>query len=411
MLKISLCALSLLWITSAVAADTITGTVRNQTTGKPAAGDEVVLLRLGTGMQEEARTTTDGQGAFTLNVSSPSDQHLIQVSHAGVNYDQPVTRPGPVEVIVYNTVARIAGLKGKIGIAQMESDGKILNVTEKYDIVNNSNPPVTQARPDNFEIVIPAGAVFDSVDVRRGQGIWLKATPDPVKGQPGKFELNYPIRPGETLFMFTYHLPYKGATTLHLRVPYPIEKFGVMHPPSMTFKALRPNTFMSPGVMPGNLTLEAVVAVPTVGDVPAFEISGVGSAPEHGTQAEGAPPPPPAASTAPPSNDHAAPANPSAPASTSPTSTQSSKETVLMIVGILVILGLGGFMLWRMKNGQSGGTIHAKPASGKPSLDALKEELFQLENDRVHGSISAEQYTASKQALTKSIERAMKSSG
>jgi len=32
---------------SAFAADTLTGTVKNNTTGKPAAGDEVVLLKLG----------------------------------------------------------------------------------------------------------------------------------------------------------------------------------------------------------------------------------------------------------------------------------------------------------------------------------------------------------------------------
>ena len=43
----------------AFAADTISGTVRNQTTGKAAAGDEVILLRLKNGMEEESRTRTD----------------------------------------------------------------------------------------------------------------------------------------------------------------------------------------------------------------------------------------------------------------------------------------------------------------------------------------------------------------
>jgi hypothetical protein len=38
------------------AADTIAGTVRNETTGHPSVGDEVILLRLGEGMEVEGRT-------------------------------------------------------------------------------------------------------------------------------------------------------------------------------------------------------------------------------------------------------------------------------------------------------------------------------------------------------------------
>ncbi len=44
---------------AALAADTITGVARNQTRGRLAAADEVILLRLDEGMQEDARTKTD----------------------------------------------------------------------------------------------------------------------------------------------------------------------------------------------------------------------------------------------------------------------------------------------------------------------------------------------------------------
>src|SRR5579863_1905014 len=122
----------LLWTAAGVAADTITGTVRNQTTNQPAVGDEVVLLRLGQGMQQESRTKTNAQGAFTLSIASSNDPHVIQVSHQGVNYDQPLTGTGPVEVLVYNAAANVPGLRGAIGIAQLESNGKLLKVTEMY---------------------------------------------------------------------------------------------------------------------------------------------------------------------------------------------------------------------------------------------------------------------------------------
>jgi hypothetical protein len=399
MYKTAIFITALLCATVALAADTITGAVHNESTGKPSAGDEVVLLRLGEGMQQESRTTTDAQGAFTLNVLSPKDQHLVQVSHQGVNYDQPVTGTGPLDVVVYNAVAKVPGLRGPIGIAQIESDGKLLKITEMYDIANNSNPPVTQSRPDNFEITVPSNAVFDSVEVRRGQGIWLKATPAPVKGQSGRYNINFPLRPGDTLFKFRYHVPYAGPTTLHLRVPYPIDKFGVMHPPSMTFRPLRAGAFTPPQKMPGNLTIEAAVAAPTVGDVPAFEISGMGQAPEHGTQ--GAVAPPPAVSAPPPSNAHPSAAKPPAAAD------QSSKETWLMIGGIVVILLVGVLTFWRMRAKPVPMIVSAKPNAQTPLLDSLKEELFQLESNRLHGSISAEQYAATKQALTETIQRAM----
>jgi len=56
-------------------ADTITGTVTNGTTGKPGAGDEVVLIKLAQGMQESTRTKTNAKGEFSLAV----DRHLNRI--------------------------------------------------------------------------------------------------------------------------------------------------------------------------------------------------------------------------------------------------------------------------------------------------------------------------------------------
>jgi hypothetical protein len=40
-------------------------------------------------------------------------------------------------------------------------------------------------------------------------------------------------------------------------------------------------------------------------------------------------------------------------------------------------------------------------------VDALKEQLFQLESERLGGSISAQEYAARKKALTESMEQAL----
>ena len=102
--------------TSAMAADSVSGKVRNQTTGAPAAGDQVILLRLGEGMEEEAQTKTDSEGAFILNVNSPNAEHLVRVLHQGVNYDQVMTGTAPLEMKVFDAVTTIPALQGSMGI-------------------------------------------------------------------------------------------------------------------------------------------------------------------------------------------------------------------------------------------------------------------------------------------------------
>src|SRR5258708_3161323 len=98
---------------SAFAADTITGRAHNRTTGKPAAGDEVVLLRLENGMEEEARSKTDSQGGFVLPVTGGA-RYLVRVLHRGVNYDKSVDGKGPLDIEVFDAVARIRDLQASL---------------------------------------------------------------------------------------------------------------------------------------------------------------------------------------------------------------------------------------------------------------------------------------------------------
>lgn len=391
--------LSFLLMTSAIEAQTITGYVQDQTTGKPSAGDDVILLRLAEGMQEEARTRTDSNGAFALNVTSSNSQHLVRVLHQGVNYDFPVTNTTPLQVMVYDAVRTVPGLKGNIGMVQMESDGKTLKVLEMYVVTNASNPPVTQFKPDNLDISVPHQAAFDSVEVKGPGGIWVNVTPSPVQGQQGKYRINFPLRPGDTLCKFAYHMPYSGLMTFHLRLPYPIRNFAIMHPPSMSFKALAPGTFMSPGVVQG-FQLEKVVASTVVGEVPAFVISGIGAAP----------PPPVAESEPPAASARSTTASGHSPAESTATAVapvdQPRRALWFLVPGIVIVLAVCVFAFWRAKRNVAGNVVPA-PATGEPVLDALKEELFRLESDRLHGSVSAEEYAAARDALNQNIARVL----
>src|SRR5436305_12140259 len=65
---------SLALMASTAQAAPVTGTVRNGTNGKPAAGIDVLLIQLQGEMKPVASTKTDAQGNYTLdNPAAPRD--------------------------------------------------------------------------------------------------------------------------------------------------------------------------------------------------------------------------------------------------------------------------------------------------------------------------------------------------
>ena len=66
--RITLCSFALIILLGAAFAQaaTVTGTVTNKTTGKPAAGDTVVLVDVQAGMKDVAHATTDAGGHYSL---------------------------------------------------------------------------------------------------------------------------------------------------------------------------------------------------------------------------------------------------------------------------------------------------------------------------------------------------------
>src|ERR1035438_5982817 len=78
-------ALSLLFTAALAQATTVTGTVTNKTTGKPAAGDQVVLVDVQAGMGEVAHATTDANGHYSL-IEPGTSPYLVRVTHQGAGY-------------------------------------------------------------------------------------------------------------------------------------------------------------------------------------------------------------------------------------------------------------------------------------------------------------------------------------
>ncbi len=215
-LRLLLC---LLWLGSFAAAQNITGTVTNGTTGKPSVGDDVTLLSLSQGMQEIANTKSDAQGRFSFPAPADSQApHMVRVNHQGVGY---FPQGGPLlpgsttaELTVYDSAKKVDGLSQTVEVDRFQSDGKQLDGISLYAVTNKSQPPRTVANDKGtFEIVLPNGAEIESAQAKGpgGQPIATETTPG---AQKNHYLLSYPLRPGETQFQISYHLPYSGEASI-----------------------------------------------------------------------------------------------------------------------------------------------------------------------------------------------------
>ncbi len=102
---------AVLLLAAAASAQTLTGVVKNATTGKPGAGDEVVLITLGNGMEEAGRTKADSKGNFSFKLEQQGP-HLVRVIHQEVTYHR-MAPPGTtsVEVEVYDVGKSVEGIE------------------------------------------------------------------------------------------------------------------------------------------------------------------------------------------------------------------------------------------------------------------------------------------------------------
>ncbi len=398
---------------AALAADTITGVVRNQTRGRLAGGDEVILLRLDQSMQEEARTRTDSQGSFTLTVRYPAKLHLVRVVHQGVNYDQRISAGDAVSIDVFDAAAKVQGITGSIEIIRTGTNGKLLHVSDMIEIKNDSNPPLTQAGERTFEVYLPTHARIDSVLAAGSEKMGVLISASAVPGEPGYYTVNFPLRPGSTKFAFNYDLPYEGHARFRSNRVYPLQQLAVMIPPTMKFASSSPAFQV---LATGNDSYQVEVANQVeAGAGPEFEVSGAGALPpikagaQSKAQSQAGLLSRPAVS---------APVSPQVPASArrdpTPASSSSSLRWWVFGVGGVILLGGCGFLMrrtrgftWpRMKGKAASQTRQSAPLPSS-FLEVLKEEFLELEIARRDGSISGAEYDAAKLALEGTVKRAL----
>jgi hypothetical protein len=406
---LTLAALTL--IAGFAAAETVTGKVVNKTNNKPAAGDDVVLLQLAQGMQEIGRTKTDSRGHFSIEV--PADGlHMLRVVHDKANYFKPV-EPGTdsYDIDVYTAAPQVEGVSLEADVMRVESEagGSGLHIVEHYLIKNASSPEKTLMSDHPFELYLPAGAIVEG-SAAKGPGGMAVQQPLVPENEPNKFTILFPLRPGETEFQVTYKLPYspdKGRE-FQPRLTMPADALALILPKSMTFKAAQESLYTP--VPDDGLNAQTYAARNVQPSEPlAFTLSGSGQLPRDtgapGTENAGSQQP---GGTVDPNTDTRPGGGLGIPVDKDADREGWISKYKLWIIAALGFLfaGIAGFML---KGPSSGGG--PAPIGPGGALQALRDEMFALETERLGGKLTESEYQQLKAAYDLVLKRALDRSG
>ena len=403
-----------LWLSMVASGQTLTGTLKNGTDGKPAAGDEVVLIKLAQGMEEAARTKADASGHFSFQLPD-AGPHLIRAIHQGVTYHR-MAPPGAnsVEVVVYDVSQKAGGVKVTADVMRFQAQGNELQGIRLFAVENGSSPPRTQMGEQHFEFFLPAGAQIDQGMAMTAGGQPINSSPVPEK-EKNRYGFVFPLRPGETQFQVVFHLPYTGELSVDPKPLYGAQHFVVMVPKTMQFSAAPGTDFKT---MKDPRQSDALVQVATdtrAGQQLAFKVSGTGTLGEAGDDRQGTAENPAATTTA----RDARPGGGLGPPIDAPDPLEKYRSYLLG--GFAVLLAAGAVYITRRSKAASVPDFSAaevqlpdppprQPASDRSGLllEALKDELFQLEVEHKQGGISQPEYERARAALDQTLERALK---
>ncbi len=417
-------------------AATISGNVINKTTGKPAAQDTVALIDVQTGMAEVAHAKTDAQGHYSIDEPGPGP-YLVRVTHQGAGYF--IAAPqggGSGDIPVYDVAAKVKGVSIEADVLEVETENGMLKVDERYLVHNLSSPPVTQLSPHGFEIVLPPEAEVNGAGAQRPGGLPTSVNVKPA-GTKGHYTFDFPIEPDQankdTIFQISYNVPYTaGKFTFQSLMSMPADDVAVLLPKSMTFTPGAGGSFQQINEDPSVQTF--LMKNAPAGKALAFTVSGTGSIPRQAQNGQQ-------------SADNAAMGNGGQPGGGigTPIDTPDplSKYKWWILGGLGLLLAVAAAFLLRRPAGMpalavagdapGGAVAYSAPSAHNPAsasavaasafapqaapaarnaalLNAIKEELFALESEKVAGTLGPHEYDITKAALETVLRRALKRS-
>jgi len=399
-------------------AGTVHGTVMNGTTGKAAAGIELILIQLQGGMQDVAHSKSGAQGEFTFDHPGLGAQPmLVRAVYHGINFNHAVP-PGTTtaQVDIYEPSKDVKTINVPSHVVIFQPNGAALIVGEEYQIENKSKPPVAYFRSDGgFDFALPEKGKLQQVAAAGPAGMPVMQVP--IDKKNNHYSIAFAFRPGDNSVRYSYELPYTGnAATVKIPTIYPGGRLLVVAPPSVQISG----DGLTPGGQEQGMNLYGRQDVPA-GTLVAVSVSGTAPPPDanagaeqQGQQGQG--------------RDAEQGGGDSSGVSIQQVPGRLDVLKWPLVVGFICVFGLVAFLLARKPVVVVAGPApveekapDAKPKKSKPSapsaprsavaptngaaslaevdaaigssLEGLKERLFRLELRRQAGTISDEEYT------------------
>ncbi len=395
-------------------AGTVEGTVRNGTTGKAAAGVDVILIQLQGGMQPVATTKSDAQGRFRFDRPElGAAPMLLRVPYHGVNYHEQVP-PGKTaaDVQVFEPTDKPGTFQVTTRAIILQPNGDQLLVGEEYTVENHTQPPVAYFKSDGtFEFNVPPSGQLNQVSAWSASGMpVVQGTIDKGKNRDA---IAFAFRPGENGVRVSYQLPYPAnQTTLHTASPYAAQRVVLVAPPTLQVSG---EGFQPAGNEQGwNIYARVSMPADTFLDV---SVSGTAPPPSAGSAAGSADDGSQNSSV----NSRAE--APGEAAAALPARLDSLKW--VLVVGFAALFALGAAFLWRRPQFSAEGAPAPEHAGGSGrasrsrkmaslhreaqlSLDDLKDQIFRLELRRQAGTITEDEYDRQRERVQKTLRDLVK---
>jgi hypothetical protein len=207
-------AAAILILSCASAFGAVTGTVVNKTTGKPQAGATVALNKLGQqlGIEMIDQAKSGADGSFTINQDTTGPMpYLIRTAYDGVTYNHMLPPGSPttgLTIEVFAASKQPGAAKVSKHMLLFQPGGGQMQVNETYLYENDGQTAWNDPGTGTLHFFLPAaagGKVTAQVTAPGGMPI---GAPVAKTAKADVFEVDYPVKPGETRFDLTYAVPY-----------------------------------------------------------------------------------------------------------------------------------------------------------------------------------------------------------
>lgn len=196
--------------------------ITNGTSGGPADAEKVTVYRLDQGMTPVIEESNVGSQTTIRGIPGTGAQPvLLQITYAGVNYNEPVgftdTDIAQAEIVVYETTSDWdpAAMSVTTSRILFRRIGNQMSIDRVYVIDNRTDPPQTfLGESGSFLFHLPTAELKEvrGVTASGASGMPVPQQSFPVDGRPGVFATRTAMKPGETQIGVSYDVDYSDAS-------------------------------------------------------------------------------------------------------------------------------------------------------------------------------------------------------